>query len=326
MRIHIQNPPDDPAFTITPALWAAAAARAGAASAGHDVSFADHRAGFAAAIGDAEALIGDKDVLRALLPAPAPLLRLVFVTNAGVDNLAPFDWLPPGALLLNNRGTHARKAGEFGLMAVLMLASGIPAMVTDQRAGRWHKRWGRGVAGTRLTVVGLGALGGAIAAEASRLGMVVTGVRSHPAPHPHCARVVGTAALDSVLPETDWLVLACPLTPATRGLLDRRRIGKLPPRAGVVNIGRGALLDQVALCDALDAGLLSGAVLDVFDPEPVPPGDRIWTTPNLIVSPHTAADDPATYLPYSLDIFFANLAALAAGQEPPTRVDPASGY
>ncbi len=109
MRIHIQNPPDDPAFTITPALWAAAAARAGAASAGHDVSFADHRAGFAAAIGDAEALIGDKDVLRALLPAPAPLLRLVFVTNAGVDNLAPFDWLPPGALLLTTAArTRAR--------------------------------------------------------------------------------------------------------------------------------------------------------------------------------------------------------------------------
>ncbi|MGC8476494.1 MAG: D-2-hydroxyacid dehydrogenase [Acetobacteraceae bacterium] len=324
MRIHIQNPPDDPAFTITPALWAAAAARAGAGP--HAVSYADDAAGFAAAIGGAEVLVGDKDVLRPLLPAAAPALRAVFVTNAGVDNLAPFDWLPPGALLLNNRGTHATKAGEFGLMAILMLASGIPAMVTDQRAGVWRKRWGHSVAGRRLTVLGLGTLGGAVAAQAARLGMVVTGIRARPAPHPACARVLGAEQLDAALEETEILLLACPLTPATRGVLDRRRIGLLPRGAGVVNIGRGALLDQAALCDALDAGLVSGAVLDVFEPEPLPAGHRIWRTPNLIVSPHTAADDPATYLPNSLDILFVNLRALAAGLPPPNRVDPGRGY
>ncbi len=326
MRIHIQNPPDDPHFTLTPALWEAAAARAGAVGGGHRPSFGTTPAAFAAAIAEAEALIGDKDVLRALLPADAPRLRLVFVTNAGLDNLAPFDWLPPGALLLNNRGTHAEKAGEFGLMAILMLANAIPAMVTDQRAGVWRKRWGRTLAGRRVTVVGLGALGGAVAGQAARLGMVVTGVRARPAPHPACAQVVTTDELDRVLPTTEFLVLACPLTPSTRGLLDRGRIGLLPAGAGVVNIGRGPLLDQAALCDALDAGHLSGAVLDVFDPEPIPPGHRLWTTPNLIISPHTAADDPATYLPRSLDIFFANLRALAEGRDPPTRVDPARGY
>ncbi|MGH7043642.1 MAG: D-2-hydroxyacid dehydrogenase [Acetobacteraceae bacterium] len=326
MRIHVQNPPDDPQFTITPALWNAAAARAGAAGAGHRVSFATTHADFAAAVAEAEALVGDKDVLRGLLPATTPCLRLVFVANAGLDNLAPFDWLPPGAILLNNRGTHAGKAGEFGLMAVLMLANAIPAMVTDQRAGVWCKRWGRTVAGCRLTVVGLGAMGGAVATEAARFGMVVTGVRARAAPHPACAAVVVTGALDRVLATTEILVLACPLTPATRGLLDRGRIGRLPRGAGIVNIGRGALLDQEAACDALDAGQLSGAVLDVFDPEPIPPGHRLWTTPNLIISPHTAADDPVTYMPRSLDIFFANLLALAEGRDLPTRFDPARGY
>ncbi len=326
MRIHIQNPPDDPPFTITPALWDAAAARAAAAGAGHQVSFGTTSVDFAAAILEAEALVGDKDVLRALLPALAPRLRVVFVANAGLDNLAPFDWLPPDAILLNNRGTHAEKAGEFGLMALLMLANAIPAMVTDQRAGVWRKHWGRTVTGRRVTVVGLGALGGAVATQAARLGMAVTGVRAHPAPHPACETVVATGAIDETLPGTEFLVLACPLTPATRGLLDRRRIGLLPRGAGVVNIGRGGLVDQPALCDALDAGQVSGAVLDVFDPEPIPPGDRIWTTPNLIVSPHTAADDPATYLQRSLDIFFDDLRALAEGREPPTRVDPAQGY
>ena len=326
MRIHIQSPPDDPAFTLTGAMWDAAAARAGVAPGAHALSFAATPADFTAAIAEAEALIGDKDVLRPLLPVVAPRLRIVFVTNAGIDNLAPFDWLPPGTILLNNRGTHAEKAGEFGLMAILMLAAAIPAMVTDQRAGRWHKRWGRTLAGRRVTIVGLGALGGAVAGQAARMGMVVTGLRARPAPHPDCAVVLPAAALDTVLPATEFLVLACPLTPATAGLLDRRRIALLPPAAGVVNIGRGGLLDQDALCDALAAGRIAGAVLDVFTPEPIPPGHRLWRTPNLIISPHTAADDPARYLPRSLDIFFANLGALAAGRTLPTRVDPALGY
>ena len=106
------------------------------------VSFGDTEADFAAPIAEAEALIGDKDVIRAFMPCAAPRLQLLFVTNAGLDNLAPFDWLPPGVALLNNRGTHAVKAGEFGIMALLMLANRVPEMVTHQRAGRWQKLWG----------------------------------------------------------------------------------------------------------------------------------------------------------------------------------------
>jgi glyoxylate/hydroxypyruvate reductase len=156
--------------------------------------------------------------------------------------------------------------------------------------------------------------------------MHVTGVRANPAPHPHCARVVGTGALNSVLPETEFLVLACPLTDATRGLIDRRRLALLPPDAGLVNIGRGELLDQDALCDRLDDGHLSGAVLDVFTPEPIPPDHRLWSTPNLIISPHTSADDPATYNPHSLDIFLDNLRAWRDGRPLPNRFDIVRGY
>ncbi len=326
MRIHVQNPPDDPLGPITPEVWARAAARAGADGVGHVVSFAADPAGYAAAIGEAEALLTDKDVLATLLPLRAPRLRMVFVANAGLDNLAPFDWLPQGVALLNNRGAHALKGGEFAIMAVLMLANRVPEMVTHQRAGRWHKLWGGVLGGRRMTVVGLGALGGAIAAQGTHFGLHVTGVRARPAPHPDCAAVIGPDALDAALPGTEFLVLACPLTPATRNLLDRRRVGLLPAGAGVVNIGRGPLLDQDALCDALDAGRLSGAVLDVFDPEPVPPGHRVWTTPNLIVSPHTSADDPGSYYPRSLDRFFEDLRALREGRSPPTRVDLARGY
>jgi glyoxylate/hydroxypyruvate reductase len=326
MRIHLQNPDGDPLFDFCRTMWDAAAARSPDAAAGHDVSIGVTPADFLIAMRDAEALVCDASVIKALFPCPAPNLKLIFLTNAGLDRLAPFTWLPPGVVLMNNRGTHAAKSGEFALMALLMLANRVPAMVTNQRHGAWRKLWGSVLGGRNLTVVGLGTLGGATAEHAARFGMNVTGVRAHPAPHPACARVVGTDALDDVLPETEFLVLACPLTDATRGLMDRHRLESLPSSAGVVNIGRGELLDQDALCDLLDQEHLSGAVLDVFTPEPIPPDHRLWSTRNLVISPHTSADDPMTYNPHSLDIFLDNLRAWRDGRPLPNQFDIARGY
>jgi len=326
MRIHLQNPDDDPLFDFSRAMWEAAAARAPDIGAGHQVSIGVTPADFLAGMRDAEALVTDAGVIKALLPCPAPGLKLIFLTNAGLDALAPFSWLPPDVVLLNNRGTHTVKAGEFAIMSILMLANRIPAMATNQRLGRWHKLWGSVLAERNVTVIGLGALGGATAEHATRFGMRVTGVRAHPAPHPACARVIGTDALDEAVPETEFLVLACPLTDATRGLISRQRLECLPSGAGLVNIGRGALLDQDALCDLLDAGHLSGAVLDVFTPEPIPHGHRLWRTANLIISPHTSADDPATYNKHSLDIFLDNLRAWRDRRPMPNRYDTVRGY
>ncbi len=326
MRIHLQNPDNDPLFDFTRAMWEAAATQAPDIGAGHVVSIGVTPADFVAAMRDAEALVADASVIKALFPCPAPHLKLIFLTNAGLDRLAPFDWLPRGVELLNNRGAHAAKSGEFAIMSVLMLANRLPAMVTNQRQGVWRKLWGSVLAGRSLTVIGLGTLGGATAEQASRFGMRVTGVRANPVPHPACVRVVGTAALDDVVPETEFLVLACPLTAVTCGLMSRTRLACLPSGAGVLNIGRGELLDQDALCDLLDQGHLSGAVLDVFTPEPIPHNHRLWSTPNLIISPHTAADDPATYNERSLDIFLDNLRALRDGRPLPNRYDIERGY
>jgi glyoxylate/hydroxypyruvate reductase A len=324
MRIHLQNPIDDKLFHFSRAMWDEAAARTG--ETGHSATIGTGPAEFAAAMADAEALVCDAGIVKAWFPCPAPHLKLLFLTNAGLDRLAPFDWLPPGVALMNNRGTHAAKAGEFGIMAVLMLANRIPEMMTHQRAERWQKLWGSVLGGRRMTVVGLGVLGGAVAEHGRRFGLHVTGVRTSATPHPHCDRVVATTDLDAVLPETDFLVLACPLTDQTRGLLDRRRLNLLPRGAGLVNIGRGDLVDQDAVCDLLDNGHLSGAVLDVFTPEPIPAGHRLWTTPNLVVSPHTSADDPATYNRHSLEIFLDNVRAYRAGQPLPNLFDTVRGY
>lgn len=326
MRIHLQSPDNDPLFDFSRVLWEAAVARSRDIGAGHDVSIGATPADFVAAMQDAEALVTDASVIKALFPCPAPRLRLIFLTNAGLDRLAPFDWLPAGVVLMNNRGTHASKSGEFALMSILMLANHIPAMVTNQRQSVWRKVWGSVLSHRHLTVVGLGTLGGATAEHAVRFGMRVTGVRAHPAPHPACEQVISTDVLDEVLPNTEFLVLACPLTAATRGLMNRKRLNCLPSGAGVVNIGRGELLDQEALCDLLDQEHLSGAVLDVFTPEPIPPGHRLWSTRNLIISPHTSADDPATYNAHSLDIFFANLRAWRDKQPLPNQFNIARGY
>ena len=326
MRIHLQNPDNEPLFDFSRTMWDAAAARAPDIGEAHSVSIGSTPADFVAAMRDAEALVTDASVIKALFPCAAPHLRLIFLTNAGLDRLAPFTWLPPGVVLMNNRGTHAAKSGEFAIMSILMLANRVPAMMTHQRHGLWRKQWGSVLAGRNLTVIGLGTLGGATAEHAARFGMRVTGVRAHPAPHSACVQVVGTDALDDVVPETEFLVLACPLTEATRGLMNRKFLECLPSGAGLVNIGRGELLDQDALCDLLDAGHLSGAVLDVFTPEPIPPGHRLWSTPNLVISPHTSADDPKTYNPHSLDIFLDNLRAWREGRALPNRYDIERGY
>ena len=326
MRIHIQNPIDDPLFLFSHEQWDAAVARAGDIGRGHELTLGDTDEDFATGMEDAEALVTELGVMLRLFPCRAPKLRLIFVTSAGLERLAPFDWLPANCTLLNNSGVHTEKAGEFGIMAVLMLANRVPTLVTNQRAGKWQKQWGDLVGGKHLTVIGLGGMGAPIARWGQLFGLTVTGVRTAAAPHPDCHEVITADALDRVLPTTDYLVLACPLTPATRGLLDRRRLGLLPHGAGVVNIGRGALLDQDALCDLLDSGHLSGAVLDVFTPEPLPEGHRMWTTPNVIISPHTSVDEPSSYNPRSLDVFFENLRAQRDGQPMPNVFDTSRGY
>lgn len=326
MRIHIQNPPPDDLFVITPLQWAECAARWPDVGLGHDISYADDDAGFAKGIADAEILIGPPGVLKGRSLAGAKALKIVFVMAAGMDKLMPFDWLPPGVALLNNRGAHGPKMREFSLMALAMLNNRMPAYSTQQRREEWTGHFTTILRGKTCTVVGVGDLGGNAGAAARSQGMKTIGVRANPAPHPEFDRMVAISDIDSVLPESEFLVLACPLLPETRNLLSRERMMKLPRGAKIVNVGRGPLLDQEALCDLLDSGHLDGAVIDVTTPEPLPAGHRAWSTPNLVITPHVSADSPATYNPDSLDRLLENLRARADGKAMPNQVDLAKGY
>lgn len=326
MRIHIQNAADDPVFAISARDWQEATRRAGESVASYELSVGETARDLAAALPRTEALITPPGPIAAALPAAAPALRLIFCTTAGVDRLAPFCHLPPHSALVCNRGIHGEKAGEYAIMAILMLAMGLPPLIGAQGRGLWEPRYTPTLARRRLVILGLGTLGQAAAVRARSFEMAITGVSLSGSAHPACDSTLPVSALDTALPEAEFLLLACPLTPLTRGMIDHRRLALLPAGAGVVNIGRGAVLVEEALAELLTSGHLGGAVLDVFATEPLPPDHPLWRTPNLVATPHVSSDDPSTYTARTLDRFFAALERLRRGATPANLVDRLRGY
>ena len=260
------------------------------------------------------------------LDGVAPHLRWIHCIGAGVEHLLPMTWLPDQVILTNNKGVHAAKAGEFGLMAVLMLHTNMPAIAFNQRNAVYDSLYSSPIAGKTLVILGTGTLGGSAAGKLKQLGVKVIGVNRSGNPVAGCDRVVTTAQLDNVLPDADYLLIATPDTPQTRGLMSRERLDLMKPTAGVINIGRATVMDYDALCDKLDEGSLGGAILDVFDPEPIEAESRLWSTRNLIVTPHISADDGDSYVQMTLGLFFRNLQLFLAGEPLQNPVRPELGY
>jgi phosphoglycerate dehydrogenase-like enzyme len=258
--------------------------------------------------------------------ARAPKLDLIQLTCAGVDHFMPFDWLPKHVTVANNGGVHADKEGEFALTAVLMLNHSVPFMVTNQRNAKWKQRFGSAVKGKTLAVIGVGEIGGAAAAKAKRLGMRVIGVRRSGKRHAAVEEMYTPRDLRRVLGQADFVLVTLPLTAETRKIIDRRALGWMRPGAGLVNIGRGANVDYVALAEALKSGRLSGAVLDAYEEEPLPSSSFLWNTPNLIMSPHCSSSDVEQYIPMTLDIAYENLRRYMAGKPLLNRIDKGLGY
>jgi phosphoglycerate dehydrogenase-like enzyme len=283
-------------------------------------------------LGDADALVTSNDIVRdprfpiGDLTATAPRLRWIHIIGAGIEPLLPLDWLPHDVVLTNNSGIHAEKMHESATMALLMLNARLPAIVTNQRQARWDPIFTTRIVGKTVLIVGVGDMGAAVARAAKTLGLHVIGVRRRGAAHVDVDRMVPVGALDAVLPEADFVVLAVPLTPETDNLLDRRRIGLIKPGAGLFNIGRAGSLDHDALVAALRSEALSGAILDVFDPEPLPASSPLWHADNVVLTQHVTSDDLDEYLPKTYDLVFVNAARLVRGEPLLNSVDPARGY
>ncbi len=280
---------------------------------------------FAPSMKDAEVLL-TWNLPTADLGAVAPNLKWIHCVGAGVEHLMPMDWLPGGVVLTNSKGVHAAKACEYGLMSILMLHSHIPAIVTNQRDRVYESLYASPIAGKCLVVLGTGSLGGSVARKLHDLGVHVIGVNRHGKAVDGCHEIVTAAHLEEVLPRADYLLAATPDTPETRGLLDRRRLDLLKPGAGLVNIGRQAIIDYDALCDKLEEGSLAGAILDVFDPEPIAASSRLWNTRNLIITPHVSADDGDAYVAMTIKLFLRNMERHLAGEPLLNLVRPDLGY
>lgn len=256
----------------------------------------------------------------------APNLKWIHIIGAGVEHLTPLDWLPDGVVLTNNKGVHADKGGEFGLMSVLMLHNRIPEIFSNQITADYDSIYSTPIAGKTLVVIGVGSIGKSVAAHCQRIGMNVIGVTRHGVKVDEVDQMVSVGQIDDVLPLADYVFVVTPLTPETENLLNRRRLNLLKKGAGVVNIGRAAVVDYGALTELLEQQHLSGAILDVFDPEPLPADSPLWKVKNLIITPHVSADDGNAYVAMTLEVFFENMRRLLNGEPLQNLVDITLGY
>ena len=326
IRVHIENARNAPGlFQITPASWDAACARHRRLARRLEVTVGWDGDILGNALNTAEVLIG-VPARRHDLARRAPRLRWVHATSAGVDDYLPLDWLPGRVVFTNNRGAHGAKAEEFMRMAYTLLHTRMPEIIAQQRQRRWRQLFTGSLAGRTALVVGLGDLGQAAVRAAHQLGLRVIGVSRHGRKVPRATRVFRAAVLDRLLPEADFVVMAVPLTPETNGLLGRARLERMKPGAGVVNIARAQVVDYDALREKLARGELAGAVLDVVEPEPLPPESPLWDTRNLVITPHISCDDSEHYIDITLDLWFGKLARFAAGRPLRNRIDPRRGY
>ena len=244
----------------------------------------------------------------------APHLKWIQVLGAGVDYMLPLDWVPGDLMLTTNFGAHVPKASQSALMAILMINSRIPTLVTGQRRHEWNRIFTTTVEGKTLLIVGVGHIGGGAADNARKLGMRVIGIRRSAQPHPAVDEMYGPNALHRVLPRADIVLLNTALTSQTRFLMGKQEFALMKPGAGFINMSRGGLVEPTALEENLRSGHLGGAMIDVSYPEPLPAESTLWDVPNLLITPHVLSDDIEQYIPRTLDIFFDNVKRYLAGQ------------
>lgn len=224
----------------------------------------------------------------------APGLKWLHVFNAGVDHPVYASILERGVRLTTSSGATAEPIAHTAIAGLLMLARNFPVWLAAQRGRVWAPlrppALPRDLRSQTALILGLGEIGTGIARLAKALGLRVIGVRRRPLEAGEPAdEWYPPEKLAELLPRCDWLVVACPLNPGTRGLINAEMIARLPRGARLINVARGEIVEERALTEALASGHLGGAYLDVFETEPLPPDSPLWDMPNVIVTPHNSA-------------------------------------
>jgi phosphoglycerate dehydrogenase-like enzyme len=293
-------------------------------------------------------------MLRGRLPADtfdrildrAPSLRWVHSATAGVERVLTPASRARGLLITNARGVFSRPIAEYVMLMILAVSRRLPQLLELQAERTWQPLESRELRDVTVGIVGLGSIGRAVGALATAFGCRVLATRrrseagtaasggTDAVAATHDDPPLGSLMLDRVLPperlpellaESDFVVLAAPLTADTHGLIGDEAIARLKPGAWVINVARGELIDEHAIGRALREGRIGGAVLDTFREEPLPPSSPLYDLPNLILTPHTSWSSTRV-LDRSVGLFCANLRRYAAGEELINVVDPTAGY
>ena len=270
------------------------------------------------------------------MPKPSELksftnLKWFCGSFAGVDAYLDDSLYPsPEVMLSNSSGAYGVTIAEHLIMVTLMLLRHEMSYCADAAAHRWGAvQPMRSIIGSTITVLGTGDIGTEFARRAKAMGAAsIRGVRrTRKAADPAFDAIYAHDELDALLPDTDILVMALPSTGETKNILSADRIALLPPTAYVVNVGRGSAIDQPALVEALNAGKLAGAALDVFAEEPVPAGDPVWTAQNLLLTPHISGQMSLGYTrDRNVALFCEDLERYGRGEKPARLVDRRIGY
>lgn len=241
----------------------------------------------------------------------SPQLQWMQMHAAGADRPIYAEMRARGVRVATASGANAGPVAQMAFTGLLALARRLPELMASQRRKAWEPLLGprapTDLHGQTAVVVGLGPIGVEIARLLKALNMKVIGVRRSAEPHPAVDETVSYEGLPGVLPRADWLLLACPLTRETHGLLQASTIELMPHGARVVNVSRGEVINETDLISALQSGRLGGAYLDVLVKEPLSPESEMWDLPNVIITPHTAGHTQGHFAAVG-EIFLENLA------------------
>ncbi len=289
--------------------------------------FSPERDHFVANAADAEIIFSKQFPPGAI--AAAQKLRWIQAGTAGVNHLLTVGLAERNIILTNARDAHGTPMAEQILAMMLAFATRLHTLIQAQASGTRVNAQVIGekfeLAGQTLCVIGLGDIGGTLAHKAKQLGMRVIGVRRTTTPFPDIDELYTSDQLLTALPQADHVALCLPLTTATKALIGEKELRAMKPSAYIYNVGRGASIAANALIQALQAGWIAGAGLDVTDPEPLPPTSPLWQMPNVILGQHTSGSSP-----YNADrittIFLDNLRRYQAGEPLRNVVDQTEGY
>ncbi len=260
--------------------------------------------------------------------ALAPRVRWIATPATGIDHLRGTGVLEGTVPVTTVGGLFGPLIAEHVFAVMLAVAKRLPHFAAQQRTRTWQMSRVAALEGRTVGLVGVGAIGSAVAVRAKAFGMRTLGVgRCDPRGRSVAGvdRLLGRDELATLLAESDWVVVAAADTPETRGMIGTAELAVMRPGAVLVNVARGSLVDEAALVDGLRAGRIAGAALDVFASEPLPPGSPLWELPNVLVTPHIATNVPE-YLARAIEQFAVNVHRFLAGEPLLNQVDRRRGY